>query len=781
MAFNPFKSKPPVDKPNRNAFDLSFANNVTLEFGKLYPVFCKECLPGDTFRIKPTFNFRLMPMYFPVQSRMRADLKFFYVRNRNLWTDWKKFIGQTDRISGKQVNPPYLKITPSNIERLRTGSLLDYLGVPTTAPITESTSQRFSFQGTPEYENSVYSSNPYGVFLTHISRFLSNQYGLSVFKNSLQSLSYPGSDMFSDSATQVMGVVNEKLTGPVVGQDIKIYYPADLNVNGENIFEQQYFDDRRVTGYLMVFQADQTVIVHPNQGSLVESYESGLVFRFGCGINFEGSDGMLVCRDIERGYTTIPNESLTLEEWCARIDFEQGNYYLAIALNFNNQYAIQSIPGKDKSSIYYSFPTSMDIFGIDKQTERTPDASQNPFVWNDAAAGPDISLSALPSRAYEAIYNSFYRNVEVDPFRINEQNPEQLPTLSDSPEYDKFIPVDAGGPDSYPYDFHFVNWENDFLTNSLPSPQMGGAPLVGGRPAVDYTQVNLNSSDGNVQASVYVDGSTKKLLALTPNTSNEELSEALSEAINYGISINDFRNVNALQRWLEKNVRRGYRYKDQMLSHFGVGLTYEECDMPEYIGGVSQDIQVKAISQSVETSTGPLGALAGQGGVVGTSHEIDKYTDEHGFIIGILCVIPIPTYSQLLPKHFTKFSPLDYFTPEFGHIGYQPIPMKEVAPLNVALANGNQEEVFGYQRAFYDYLASVDELHGEFREDLKDYLVDRVFQGIPHLNREFLQVNPNQINDVFNYSGGDDKIVGQIWFRCTCVRPIPKFGIPKIE
>ena len=72
---------------NRNTFDLSFQNNFTAKFGYLYPVFCKEVLPGDTFKIRPTFALEFMPMVFPVQTRMRANLHFFYCRNRAAYKD----------------------------------------------------------------------------------------------------------------------------------------------------------------------------------------------------------------------------------------------------------------------------------------------------------------------------------------------------------------------------------------------------------------------------------------------------------------------------------------------------------------------------------------------------------------------------------------------------------------------------------------------------------------------------------------------------------------------
>ena len=129
------KQKDPVNHPKRNVFDLSFQNNLTMQIGGLYPVFCKEVIPGDSFSIKPVFGLRFMPMTFPIQTRMRANLHFFYVRNRNLWQDWQDFIGMNptspdENATMQRYVSPYS--TNLAITRPQTGSLADYLGVPTT-------------------------------------------------------------------------------------------------------------------------------------------------------------------------------------------------------------------------------------------------------------------------------------------------------------------------------------------------------------------------------------------------------------------------------------------------------------------------------------------------------------------------------------------------------------------------------------------------------------------------------------------------------------------------
>ncbi len=767
MAFNPFKTKPPVDKPSRNAFDMSFANNLTFEFGKLYPVFCKECLPGDTFKIDPTFAFKFMPMYFPVQSRMRADLKFFYVRNRNLWANWKKFIGQTDRITGQEVVPPYLKITPENSYRLATRSLLDYLGVPTTAPQLINSRTSFSLGG--------YSSDYANEVLTNMFP-VNNNLSTSPRASNLTFANYPYPkfryqlDYFNEDLNKyyLVSHLNTGFKGIIPNNSVlEMPFVDKLDDENNSIFGEQF--DLEEEGYIYFYKRQS----HTNN-NIDDFFDGDFVLAGYSSFRCSVEDNMIKSSALTN--ITIPDKpEKSIEEFTKLYQDSNQELFISIALPYKRDFIIQSLDKEPKIYLVYPFALS---FYVNEVVDSEPLANKNPFITQTGAQEPNIMLSALPSRAYEAIFNSFYRNVEVDPFRIDGQI-----------EYDKFVPNDGDGADDYPYDFHYQYWEHDFLTDSLPSPQQGIAPLVGGRPAQTLAY-DIKNDVGDTYRVYATNDGLGTLLGLAGYTNDlkegnefapQSTINALQEAITFGISINDFRNVNALQKWLEKNIRRGYRYKDQMMSHFGVSLSYEECDMPEYLGGISEDVNVRAISSTVETESAPLGSYAGQATCQGSSkHTINKYTDEHGFIIGILCVTPIPTYSQLLPKHFTKFSPFDYFSPEFGHIGLQPIPMKEVAPLNVALEDGNQEETFGYQRAFYDYLQSTDEVHGEFRASLQDYLVDRVFQGVPRLSKEFLEVDPAQVNDVFNYTGGDDKILGQIWFDCEVVRPIPKYGVPKI-
>ena len=113
--------------PNRNNHDLSFQSHVTMKLGTLYPVFCRRVVPGDSFQIDAALGLKFMPMVFPVQSRMRAHMHFFYVRNKNLWKNWENWISG---LVTQQDHPhPYVFAPDRNV---KTKSIYDFLGVPTS-------------------------------------------------------------------------------------------------------------------------------------------------------------------------------------------------------------------------------------------------------------------------------------------------------------------------------------------------------------------------------------------------------------------------------------------------------------------------------------------------------------------------------------------------------------------------------------------------------------------------------------------------------------------------
>ena len=114
-----------------NKFYQPHGLHTTFDSGKLIPIYLKEILPNDVRKLKWSSVVRLMTPKFPTMDNAKIDTFFFYVRNRDIWNDWSKFMGEnkdpwaiTNEPTVPQISIP-LKETSRNV-----GDLADYLGIP---------------------------------------------------------------------------------------------------------------------------------------------------------------------------------------------------------------------------------------------------------------------------------------------------------------------------------------------------------------------------------------------------------------------------------------------------------------------------------------------------------------------------------------------------------------------------------------------------------------------------------------------------------------------------
>ena len=774
------KNQGPAVDVKRNTFDLSFASHVTGKLGDLIPVYCQEVIPGDSFEIDPKFGLRFNPTVFPIQTKMHGIMHFFYVRNRNLYKDWQEYITRTK----DDAVMPYLKITDGKAKDIiGTGSLGDYLGVPTTL--------------TGEYAMKVNVS---------LDTVLTAEYELADTMRRNSGIEVPASATFSTTA---LSTVNRKTPVYIyLGTDIyngkiedTFYYNPFIANWKMSKDEMSAYDNpswHKFYGYMgknplgHPITTDPVVIGTSINLSPSKDLDNGayLVFNIGQDADSPLNRTQTLCAiPVKLVYdngsvtaTMSTSEDSPSADMVAQINSKIGTQSVYCGLVFDTFVADclewQSLPSVLPTDST-NFKLTGDVMTFDVEGIQVLDSTDsntvinNPFVTHQGETTPKIKLNALPFRAYEAIYNYFYRDETVDPFRINGKE-----------VYNDFIPTHDGGADTYPYRIHQKNWERDYYTSCQVSPQQGTAPLVGISANGTFT-FNDGTNEYTASMTIGDDGETiTGISTYSPDMPKGSLRQ-LMDVVTNGISINDLRNVNSFQRWLETNIRRGYKYVDQIYSHFGVNPAFKANDMPEFIGGIHA---VGDVNQVNDMSTEGLGQYAGQLSMFGGSdNKIHQYCDEHGYIIGIMCVFPEPVYSQMLPKHFLKTeTPLDFYFPEFGHIGMQPITYNEVTPLEVAASDaaGNTDtinDVFGYQRAWADYLANNDQVHGDFRTSLSEYVVGRVFNEKPELGHDFIAIDDNDINDVFVVTDNSDRMLGELRFDVRAKRPIPEYGIPRIE
>lgn len=127
-----FAMVPKADIP-RSQFKREFTHKTTFDAGYLVPVYVDEVLPGDTFNLKMTAFARLATPIYPVMDNLYLDSFFFFVPNRLVWSNWKKFMGE-------QLNPGdsisyVIPTTSSPTGGYAVGSLQDYMGLPTVGQV----------------------------------------------------------------------------------------------------------------------------------------------------------------------------------------------------------------------------------------------------------------------------------------------------------------------------------------------------------------------------------------------------------------------------------------------------------------------------------------------------------------------------------------------------------------------------------------------------------------------------------------------------------------------
>lgn len=367
-----------------------------------------------------------------------------------------------------------------------------------------------------------------------------------------------------------------------------------------------------------------------------------------------------------------------------------------------------------------------------------------------------MKFNVLPFRAYYLIYNEYYRDQNLSPK----------------------LPIE---PDPGAHALAYRAWEKDYFTSALPWAQKGEAASLPIDHVVNYGRdgsIVVNTETGTPATNItalQTEGTGH--LTRSPGPANLTLKNI--DDIEANININELREATAIQRWLEKNARAGSRYVETLLAHFGVISDDARLQRPEYLGGGKTPVSISEVVNStgfteLEPNALPQGALAGHGISVGRSNKATLYAKEHGYMIGILSVIPRTEYFQGMPKMYSRKTKLDFYWPEFAQLGEQEVQNQEIYHSGVSSAD---QQTFGYQARYAEYKHASSTVHGDFRKNLKFWHLAREFSACPTL-QNIIRANPS--DRIFAVTDGTDYIWAQVYNRIYARRPMPKYNVPTI-
>lgn len=409
----------------------------------------------------------------------------------------------------------------------------------------------------------------------------------------------------------------------------------------------------------------------------------------------------------------------------------------------------------------------------------------------------NLSVNALPFRAYSLICNEWFRDENLtDPLSI----PLDDATVAGVNTGNYIIDTAKGG-----LPFRASKYF-DVFTACLPSPQKGPdvkipvaaggqTPVVGLSTTHDpggyglYGSVAFNNSVDTGSFNSY--GSPEFRHASSPQSSAsgssgdplpfEPINLWAVETDPVASTINQLRTAFQIQKMYERDARGGSRYIEILRSHFSVTSPDARLQRPEYLGGNRIPIVINEVNQTSGTvSNGtPQGTPTGQSRTTDVHHDVKKSFVEHGFIIGVMVARYEHTYQQGLERFWSRKDRMDYYWPVLANLGEQAVLNKEI----FAQGSAKDDEVFGYQEAWYDYRYKPNHVTGEMRSSAAQsldiwHLADD-YNSLPALSDSWVREDGNTVNRVIAVS---DKVSNQIWadifIKNKTTRAMPLYSIP---
>lgn len=395
-------------------------------------------------------------------------------------------------------------------------------------------------------------------------------------------------------------------------------------------------------------------------------------------------------------------------------------------------------------------------------------------------------------RVMYAIWYEKFRNVDLEPVNTN------LPDWRDFGSTSIFD-IANGGNLCYLL-YRIRPWYQDMFTSAQIDDlsRHVWAPVIADiDERVEYHSQDENNIDTNVTGDQWssqkptsyvltwrdqLSGTTKNITCPVPTNINDILSQNdLSSQDVYGLDLNSLRQTQQLERYLKRNYLFGDEYQDRMLAHYNSRVSDMRINRPEI---VSQSLNNSEMDQEIANMSNGI-SEAGDRTATGTlSAGGDQFTffaEEFGLLVNVLTFMPMAAYDGICPQVLLS-KQVDFPLPEFATNNEEFGRKMEIADSGIDAAlvgsdDSNNQFMFGRYPAYHAWRERVDEVGGDFLDELQDCTFRR-FWGMfsddttPKLNYYFIHCRPN-LGMFANTVVYDAQIYGDVVHECFVERVLP--------
>lgn len=124
-----FNNAPSIQMRRSRINGLSYGVNTSMSLGTLYPIYCEEILPGDSFKVKTNQITRLTSSFIkPIYGNIFADVFYFFVPWRLVYDDFPCVFGENR--DGYWANQQEYTVPVRDNQVVYSKSVADYLEMP---------------------------------------------------------------------------------------------------------------------------------------------------------------------------------------------------------------------------------------------------------------------------------------------------------------------------------------------------------------------------------------------------------------------------------------------------------------------------------------------------------------------------------------------------------------------------------------------------------------------------------------------------------------------------